>query len=50
MKYNFVFQVVVEDEHGKTYEFSCNQWLSEGQGGGKTERLLTLKKRKRSHI
>ncbi|CAB4020375.1 C-type mannose receptor 2 [Paramuricea clavata] len=46
----FLDKVVVEDEHGKTYEFSCNQWLSEGQGGGKTERLLTLKKRKRSHI
>ncbi|XP_032238898.2 uncharacterized protein LOC5513456 isoform X2 [Nematostella vectensis] len=38
----FVDNVTVTDENGKVYSFPCNEWLSETQGGGKTERLLHL--------
>ena len=31
------------DENGKVFEFPCKEWLSETQGGGKTERELLLK-------
>jgi len=39
-----VLQVTVTDENGRTYEFPCKEWLSETQGGGKTERLLRLQR------
>ena len=35
-------KVTVTDENGKVYKFPCKEWLSETQGGGKTERLLRL--------
>lgn len=39
----FLFsKVTVKDENGRVYEFPCKEWLSETQGGGKTERLLRL--------
>lgn len=38
----FLEKVTVTDENGRTYEFPCKEWLSETQGGGKTERLLRL--------
>ncbi|XP_027047022.1 uncharacterized protein LOC113674731 isoform X3 [Pocillopora damicornis] len=38
----FLQKVTVKDENGRVYEFPCKEWLSETQGGGKTERLLRL--------
>ncbi|XP_067038773.1 uncharacterized protein [Acropora muricata] len=38
----FLQKLTVTDENGRKYEFPCKEWLSETQGGGKTERLLRL--------
>ncbi|XP_078359625.1 uncharacterized protein LOC144644082 isoform X4 [Oculina patagonica] len=38
----FLEKVTVTDENGRSYAFPCKEWLSETQGGGKTERLLRL--------
>ena len=40
--YSSKLQITVTDENGQRYEFPCKEWLSETQGGGKTERLLRL--------
>jgi len=37
------YQVQVTDEEGGTFEFPCNEWLSDTKGGGKLERELNVR-------
>ena len=39
----YYIQVQVTDEDGQMFEFPCDDWLSDTQGGGKLERELAVR-------